>query len=95
MASYFIKIRCPRHYLLKPGGKPFLMERIPSLKNIKEADGKALGINLWRPKKDRNGNKIQNFADYYQPEVSATEMRLRLYDPSNPICARCKRCAIK
>jgi hypothetical protein len=42
VASYARKIKCPRHYLLKPGGTPFVMERIPALKNIKIADSIAL-----------------------------------------------------
>lgn len=93
------KIKCPQHYVLKPGGVPYIMERIPSLRNIKEEDAAALAKNtgmlkvkLWRPKKDRFGNKQQNFKDYVQPWVSAAEMRMRLWNPMNPICAQCKRC---
>ena len=36
------KIRCPRHYLLKPGGQPFILERNPLFKNIKEKDSKRV-----------------------------------------------------
>ena len=68
------------------------MERKPSLKNIKEADAKKFGIDVWRPKKDKFGNKIQDFNNYYQPDVSAAEMKLRLWNPINPICNACKRC---
>ena len=99
LASYVRKIRCPRHYLLKPTGVPYVMERIPSLRNIKEKDAIALAKNtgmlrvkLWRPKKDKFGNKIQNFKDYYQPEVSPAEMRMRVFDPLSTICQKCKRC---
>jgi hypothetical protein len=91
-AMYIRKIRCPRHYMLRPGGTPFVMERIPSLKNIKEGDARRLGITLWRPKKDRFGEKIQNFKDYLQPEVSASEIRERIYSSTHPICATCRRC---
>lgn len=89
---YHRKIKCPRHYLLMPGKQPFVMERIPSLKNIKEGDARRLGITLWRPKKDAFGNKIQDFKNYFQPEVSPSEMRMRLFTPTHPICASCKRC---
>lgn len=92
MPTYIRKIKCPRHYLLKPGGIPFVMERIPSLKNIKESDAKIFKLNLWRKKKGRDGQYIQNFKDYYQPEVYASEMKLRLFDPLHPDCVRCKRC---
>ncbi len=92
MATYIRKIKCPRHYVLKPGGIPFIMERIPSLKNIKPSDAKIFGLNLWRKKKDKNGQYIQNFKDYVQPEVSPTEMRMRVWEPSHEICMGCKRC---
>lgn len=89
---YIRKIKCPRHYLCKPGGQPFVMERIPSLKNIKVSDAKIFKLNLWRKKRDSKGNYIQNFKDYIQPEVSAAEMRMRLFDPQHPDCMKCKRC---
>ena len=85
------KIKCPRHYLLKPGGTPFVMERKPTLKNIKVADCWKFGVDPFRPK-IVNGRKVQNFKDYYQPDVSAAEMKLRLWNPLNPICNQCKRC---
>ncbi len=86
------KIKCPRHYILKPGGVPFMMERIPALKNISVGNARALGIKLWRRKRDKFGKWIQNFADYYQPDITAAEARMRIYNPSDPICAGCKRC---
>lgn len=92
MSTYIRKIKCPRHYILKPKGVPYVMERIPSLRNISEADAKVFKVKLWRPKKDRFGNKIQNFKDYYQPWVSAAEMKMRLFTPLHPDCQKCKRC---
>lgn len=86
------KIKCPRHYVLKPGGIPFVMERNPRLKNISEANAKALGLMIWRRKRDADGNWIQNFKDYLQPPISAAEVKLRIYDPNNFICNQCKRC---
>lgn len=88
---YVRNIDCPRHYVLKPGGTPFVMERIPALKNISEANGKAMGVQLWRRKRDANGQWIQNFADYLQPPISAAEARLRIYNKENDICNRCRK----
>lgn len=97
--GYIRKIKCPRHYLLKPGGTAFVMERIPALKNIKEADAVALNkanpsfkLRLWQPKKDRFGNKILNQKDYYQPDISAAMAKEQIYQPLNPICNKCRRC---
>lgn len=102
VSSYTRKIKCPRHYLLKAGGTPFVMERIPALKNIKEADAIALTktnpnwkLRLWRPKKDRFGNKILNEKDYYHPEISAAMAKERIYQPFNIICNKCRRCLTK
>lgn len=89
---YIRKIKCPRHYVLKPGGIPFIMERKPALKNISLGNARALGIHLWRPKRDHLGNKIQNFKDYLQPDIMAAEARIRIYDKFNPICNKCRRC---
>lgn len=89
---YARKIKCPQHFILKPNGIPYVMERIPSLKNISEANARALKLQLWRPKKDKWGRKILNEPDYFQPEVSAAEMKMRLWNPTNPICQQCKRC---
>lgn len=86
------KITCPRHYILKPGGVPFVMERNPKLKNISQANADALGIMLWRRKRDKDGNWIQNFKDYHQPIISAAEVRLRIYNATNPICNGCRKC---
>lgn len=93
MAIIHRKIKCPRHYILKPGGQPFLMERIPSLKNIKESDAKIFGVKLWRRKKHPlTGQFIQNFKDYYQPDVSPNFAKESIFNPIDPICTKCKRC---
>lgn len=89
------KILCPRHYILKPGGQPFVMERIPALKNIKPADAKALKITLYRRKKDAFGRYIQNFKDYDQPLVARSYCREFIYLENNPICFKCRRCFAK
>lgn len=89
---YIRKIKCPRHYILKPGGIPFVMERNPRLKNISLANAKSLGIHVWRRKRDKNGNWVQNFADYHQPDITAAEARARIYVATNPICNGCRKC---
>jgi len=90
------KIRCPRHYVLKTGGQPFVMERIPALINLKESDAKRLGITLWQRKKDKWGRYIQNFQDYEQPLVAASFCQETIYQASHPICQQCgRRCFTK
>lgn len=89
------KIRCPRHYILKPGGSPFVLERNPLFKNISEADAKRAGVTVWRNKKDAWGRPITNFDNYIQPEISASLVREKIYSPDNPICAKCHRCLCK
>ena len=86
------KIRCQRNYVLKPNGIPFVMERNPMFKNVSEANAKSLKINIWRPKVDIYGMKIQNFKDYFQPEISASLARETIYQFDNPICNKCRRC---
>ncbi len=100
--GYIRRIKCPRHYLLKPGHQGYFMERIPALRNIKEADAKALTkynptfkLRLWQAKKDRFGNKIKNPADYYQPEISSSMAKDQIYSAFNPICNKCRRCVTK
>lgn len=92
---YVRNIKCPRHYILKPGGIPFEMERIPALKNISEGNARVLKLKLWRRKRNRFGQWIQNFKDYFQPNISAAECRLRIYNSTNSICAKCRRCITK
>ena len=86
------KIKCPRNYVLKPGGNPFVMERIEALKRIDPVDAKRIGLHLWKRKMDRFGNPIQNFKDYFQPVISAAEARIRIYKSDHPDCIKCKRC---
>ena len=95
--AYMRKVKCARHYVLKPGCEPFVLERIPALKAFRENDPdiKRMKVKLWRPKKDRFGNKIQDFRSYYQPELPAELARETIYDPLNPICNQCKKCANK
>lgn len=90
------KVKCPRHYILKPGAYPFVMERNPALKNLTEGDAKFFKVNVWRRKKDKYGRFIQNFANYDQPLVAASYAKEQIYDPWHPICIQCKqRCFMK
>lgn len=93
--NYIRKIRCPRNYILKPGGWPFVMEINPMFKFLKDADAKIFGIKKYRRKKDRFGNFIQNFKDYYQPEISAELARTQIYEKDNQICNKCRRCVTR
>lgn len=102
LPCYMRKMRCPRHYLLKPGGTAFVQERIPELRNIKEADAIALAkanpqwrLRLWRNKIGKNGRPILNEKDYYQPEISAAFASETIYEAHSPICQQCRRCRIK
>ena len=90
-----VKVECLRNYVIKPGHPPFQMERIPSLKNIKPADAKIFGVNLWRPKKDMWGNKIPNLKAYVYPLIARSLAREKIFDPRHPVCAKCKRCVTR
>ena len=94
--QYIRKIRCPRHYVLKPGGVPFVMEPDPRWrKKISEKSAKEFGFSIYRRKKDKYGQWIQNFKDYWQPEINPNLAREKWFDMQNPICQRCKRCVLK
>lgn len=93
---YFRKIKCPRHYVLKTGGVPFVMEMDPRWRGkVSEWSAKQLGFSIYRRKKDKYGQWIQNFKDYYQPEINPNFAREKWFDMRNPICQKCKRCVTK
>lgn len=77
--------------MLKPGGQPFVMERIPVFKNIKIEDAKRWGLNIFKRKKDKFGRYIQNFADYEQPLVAASYCKEQIYNVHHPVCQECNR----
>ena len=83
------KVRCPKHYLLKPGCYPFVMIPDPALKNISDEDLKRFKLSRFKPKRDRFGQKIQDWNSYYQPEMSAAFIIEHAYDPLSPICKQC------
>lgn len=90
--NYVRKIRCPRHYLLRPGHDPFIREPEPLLKGVSKSACITFGVKKERIKRDRYGNPMQNFRSFYQPEISAAFAIEHVYDPLNPICKQCKRC---
>lgn len=89
--AFWRRIKCPRHYALIPGKEPFVMEENPALKNVSWSLAKEFKIKKLRPKRDKNGNKIQDFRNYYQPEISAAFAIEHIYDPLHPICTQCNR----
>jgi hypothetical protein len=93
------KIKCARHYVLKPGGQPYVLEPNPMFANIAKFLGKSglkeFKINAYRRKKDKNGQWVQNFADYWQPPITPFMAREKWYSPWHPICQKCKRCTTK
>jgi len=94
--SYIRKIKCPRHYVLKPGGTPFVMEYDPRWRGrISEKTAREFGFSTMRRKKDKYGQWIQNFKDYYQPEINPNLAREKWYQPFSQICRECKRCVLK
>ena len=86
MPAIHNKIKCPRHYTLKPGHDAFIMEVDPMLKNVSQDAVITFGVQKMRPKKDRQGNKIVNYNNFYQPEMSAAFAIEHIYDPLNPVC---------
>jgi len=94
MSSYLRKIKCPRHHIVKPGHNPWVITENEFVKDTKmsDADIKRFGLRRWKYKRDRYGNKIPNFKNHYQPEISAAFALECIFDQNNPICAKCKRC---
>lgn len=87
------KMRCPRHFLLKPGRPGFFMEPDKLMKNFTEETCKRFGVSRWKKKRDKYGQPIRNDKDYYQPNISGAYAIEHIYDPLNPICIACKnRC---
>ena len=88
-------IKCPLHHVLKPGMKAqdaFIIEPDPNAKNFTADMMKRFKLRNWRYKRDCNGNKIPNFRNHYQPEVSALYLKERVYSVGHPVCQRCRRC---
>jgi hypothetical protein len=94
--QYIRKIKCQRHYALKPGGTPFVMERDPRwVGKVSEKSAREIGFSTMRSKKNKYGQWIQNFQDYWQPDINPNLAREQWFDIRNPICQGCKRCVIR
>jgi hypothetical protein len=88
-------IKCPLHHALKPGLQPheaFMIEPDPNAKNFSKDMIQKFGLRNWRYKKDRFGRRIPNYRNHYQPEISALYAREKIYNPTNGVCVKCRRC---
>lgn len=86
MTEIIRKIKCPRHFILKPGCPPFLMKPNPLLKHVSERAIKEFKLRRFVVARDRHGMKIYDRRSYIQPEVSAKFALEHIWDPLNPIC---------
>ena len=92
ISGLFRKIRCPRHFLLTPGKEAFVREINPLYRKLPKWAFKKFNLKETRIKRDRHGNKIVNYKNYYQPLVTAAWAIEHVYDPLNWICQnQCKR----
>lgn len=88
-------IRCPLHHVLKPGlqkHEAFMLEPNPMTKNFSKSMLEKFNLKNWTYKRDKFGNKIPNFRNHYQPEISALYAKERIYSPGHPVCRACRRC---
>lgn len=94
MSMYLRTIKCPRHHVVIPGRNPFLITENEFIKDTKmsDADIKRFGLRRWKYKRDRFGNKIPDYRNHFQPDISAAFALETIYDRNNPICLKCKRC---
>jgi hypothetical protein len=91
MATVIRKIKCPKHFALKPGCAPFEMVPNPLLKRVSERAVREWKLRTMVPKRDKYGNKTYDRKNYYQPFVSAAWAVEHCWDPLNPICKlQCK-----
>ena len=94
-------VQCLRHFIMKIGCSPYVMELNPLLKNVTESNIKAISkvfnqpLTKWRKKRDQFGNYIPNFKDRIYPVISAAMAREKIYKADNITCQRCRRCLLK
>lgn len=84
------KVKCPRHYILKPGKSGFYMEVDKALKGLSDETLKRFKLYRWKKKRGKDGQPIVNWNDYFQPEESAAYIIHQVYDPKHPICIKCR-----
>lgn len=92
--QYARKLKCPRHHLAIPGREPWQIEVNEFTKdtNMSDADCKRFGIRKWKYKRDAYGNKIPDYNNHYQPDVSAAFALEHIFDQNSPVCRKCRRC---
>jgi len=89
---YVRKIKCPKHFILKPGYPPFEVVPNPLLKEVSEHAIREFGLRRYITKRDRYGRPVQRRESYVQPEVTAAWAIEHCYDPNNWICVQqCKK----
>ena len=90
--GHTLKIQCPRHYMLKPGCQPYKIIPNPHTKHMSDGNinylNKTFGLKLrkWVYARDKKGNQIQDFKNFYQPYITKGFAIEHIYDPSHPIC---------
>jgi hypothetical protein len=88
--SYHRKIKCPRHFIGKPGKSPWKLRPNPFFMNLpKWAWEKWPNLRKYIPIRDKWGNKVRDDKNFYQPFISASFAVHQIYDPKNPICQKC------
>jgi hypothetical protein len=88
-------IKCPLHHTLKPGLPPheaYEIEPNPLSKHFTNDMCKTFGLRRWRYKRDRYGQKIPNYRNHFQPEISAMYAKERIFSAGHPVCVKCRRC---
>lgn len=94
LKAHFKNIKCPVHHRVIPGRQPYLIEPNPLMKNFSDSMCKDFGLKKWQYKRDKFGNKIPDYRNHYQPEISAAYAKEKIYRPNNPICTGCRRCFV-
>lgn len=88
-------IECPLHHRIKPGlplYEAWEIEPNPMAKNFSDEMCQRFGLRKWKYKRDRFGNRIPNYNNHFQPEISALYAKEKIYTPDNPVCRKCRRC---
>lgn len=71
---------------------PYKMIPNPHMRGVSQGNINYLnrvfkaGLRKFIYAKDRDGNKIQDFNNYFQPNISPAYALEHIYDPENPIC---------
>jgi len=99
---YGSKIKCPRNYILIPGKSPYKVIPNPHMQGVSQGNINYLnrvfqaGLRKFLYARDKQGNLIQDFNNYYQPNISPAYALEHIYDPENPICKfKCKNKCVR